>query len=67
MIDTIPWRLTKGTASEIERIRGVIAKEMGIDVLNIKKKHAEIVLRLKSQKGKVMKSEINDVLIGKIK
>ena len=65
--DTIPWRLTKETAKEIERIRKVISVETGVDVDKVTKKQAEIILRIKSIHGKVYKSEINDVLLGKIK
>ena len=65
--DTVLFRLTKKTANEIERIRKVIAEELGVDIKNVTKIHGEIVLRLKALKGKVLKSEINDVYMGKIR
>ena len=63
---TIPFHITKKTNEEIERIRVILSKETGIDVSKITKKHAEIVLRIKSQRGKIFKNEVNDVLLGKI-
>jgi len=65
--DTIPFRITIETAAEIERIREVIAKEMGIKKESITKKQGEIVLRIKSKRGKIFQPEIMDILLGKIK
>ena len=65
--DTVLFRMTKNTADEIERIRKVISEELGVDCATVTKKQAEIVLRLKSCRGKVYKNEINDVFLGKIK
>jgi len=65
--DTVLFRMTRNTADEIERIRKVISEELGVDCKTVTKKQAEIVLRLKSSRGKVYKNEINDVFLGKIK
>lgn len=65
--DTIPFHITKNTASELERIRKVIAKELGIDIESITKKHAEITLRIKASRGKVLQKELKEVMMGKIK
>jgi len=65
--DTVPFRLTKGTKEELERIRKVMSKELGIDTNNITYKQAEIVMRLKSFRGKVLIKELNDIFLGKIK
>ncbi len=65
--DTVQFRITKKTVDEIERIRTVIAEELGVDINKVTKIQGEIVLRLKALKGKVLKSEINDVYIGKIR
>lgn len=65
--DTIPFHITKETASEIDRIRKVVSKELGVNINKITKKHAEIVLRIKSKRGKVYNSELREILIGKIK
>ena len=65
--DTIPFHLTKKTNDEIERVRKVISKEMGIDVSQVTKKQAEIAFRLKAQNGKINLEQIKDILIGKIK
>lgn len=63
--DTIPFHLTKKTEQEIERIRVVMSKELGIDIKSITKKHGEIALREKSKKGKLFLRELNDILLGK--
>lgn len=65
--DTIPFHLTKKTDEELERIRVVISRELGIDISRITKKHAEITLREKSKKGSIRINELNDILLGKIK
>lgn len=65
--DTVPFRLTKKTKQELERIKNVVAKELGIDVNNINYKHAEIVMRIKSSRGKVFVNELKDIILGKIK
>jgi len=66
-IDTIPFRITTNTVKEIEKIRKVISEETGVDVNKISKKQAEIILRIKSTRGKVYIAEIRDVLLGKIR
>lgn len=65
--DTVPFHLTKKTAQEIERIRDVISKELGIEISQVTKKHAEIALREKAKRGKILLDELNDILLGKIK
>jgi len=62
--DTIPYHLTKNTAKEIERIRDVVEKELGVRPT---KKQGEIILRTKALKGKILENQINDILLGKIK
>jgi len=64
--DTVQFRITKKTVDEIERIRTVIAEELGVDINKVTKIQGEIVLRLKALKGK-FKVGINDVYIGKIR
>jgi len=65
--DTIAFRITKKTAEELEKIRDAISKELGIAKEFITKKQAEIVLRVKASKGKILRAELNDIMIGKIK
>jgi len=65
--DTVPFRLTKKTKQELERIKNVIAKELCMDVNNVNYKHAEIVMRIKSSRGRVFVNELKDIILGKIK
>jgi len=65
--DTISFRLTKNTKDELERIRKVISKELGVDINHVTYKQAEIVMRLKSSRGKILVKELNDIFLGKIK
>ena len=65
--DTVPFRITKNTRQEIELTRVRIAREQGIPLERVTLKQAEIVLRLKSQRGKILEQQIKDVLLGKIK
>jgi len=65
--DTISFRLTKNTKEELERIRKVISKELGVDINHVTYKQAEIVMRLKSSRGKILVKELNDIFLGKIK
>ena len=60
-------RITKETSDEIERIRRVISKDLGIDLDDVKSRHAEIVLRVKASRGNVNIKEIQDIMIGRIK
>lgn len=65
--DTISSRITEGTKQELERIREAISRDLGIDKNLVTLKHADIVLRIKSSRGKIYKSELNDIILGKIK
>jgi len=65
--DTIPFHITKGTLNDIEQIRITISKELGVPINQITKKHAEIALRMKARRGKVLISELRDILLGRIK
>ncbi len=65
--DTLVYRITKTTAEELERIRRAIARDLGVDEKFVTKRHAEIALRVKASRGKLLKSELNDILIGKVK
>lgn len=65
--DTIPFHITKNTAKELERIRVALSKDLGIDINFITKKQAEIALRLKASKGKLLLAEEQDIVMGKIK
>lgn len=65
--DTIPFKLTIKTKDELERIRKVIAKELGVDINLVTYKQAEIAMRLKSSRGKILVKELNDIFLGKIK
>lgn len=65
--DTIPAHITKKTASEIERIRKILAEETGIDIELITKKQAEIALRVKASRGKLLLTEAKDIIMGKLK
>lgn len=66
-LDTLPCRITKKTVEELEKIREGIARELGIDKNRITKKQAEIAFRLKASRGRILKPELNDILLGKIK
>ncbi len=65
--DTINFHLTKKSRDEIERIRRVISKELGINVEEVTIKQAEIAFRIKSQNGKILECQIRDIMLGKIK
>ena len=65
--DTINFHLTKKSRDEIERIRRVISKELGINVEEVTIKQAEIAFKNKSQKGKILECKIRDIMLGKIK
>ena len=65
--DTVPFHLTKKTHEEILKIRTVMSKELGVDENDITQKQAEIALRRKSINGKIMLTDLNDILLGKIK
>ena len=65
--DTIPFHITKTTAEEIEKIRKRIAKDLGIPIDTITKKHGEIAMRVKSQRGRLLIDELNKILLGQIK
>ena len=65
--DTIPFHITKTTATEIERIRKIISEELGIPQESVTKKHAEIAMREKSKKGKLLVNELNKIMLGQIK
>ena len=65
--DTVPFKLTIKTKDELERIRKVISKELGVDIKLITYKQAEIVMRLKSSRGKILVKELNDIFLGKIR
>jgi len=65
--DTRPFHLTKETFSELERIRVVISRELGIPVQMITKKHAEITLRIKAKRGQVNVTELREIVMGKIR
>jgi hypothetical protein len=65
--DTIPFRITKNTKNELERIRKVISEEMGINEQDITWKQAEIIFRIKANSGKINIKQINDVLLGKVR
>jgi len=65
--DTISFRITKGTYKAIERWRKKIADICGIDIKFVTKKQGEIALRLCSQRGSVKKTELRDIMLGKIR
>lgn len=65
--DTFVFRITRETIEELERIRKIIAKELGVDESFVTKRHAEIALRLKASRGKLFNSDLNGILLGKIK
>jgi len=65
--DTIPFRLTLKTKDELERIRKIISKELGVDISRTTYKQAEIVMRIKASRGKVLVKELNDIFLGKIR
>jgi len=65
--DTISFRLTKGTHKAIEEWRKKIAKICGIDIRFVTYKQGEIALRLSSQRGNVKKTELMDIMLGKIR
>lgn len=65
--DTIVWRISKSTKDELENIRKVISKELGIDIEEVRYKHAETAFRLMAKRGKVFVKELQDILLGKIK
>lgn len=65
--DTISARITKNTHQELQRIRKIIAKENGIDFNMVSKKQAEIIMRMKSRRGHITKTEVMAILAGKIR
>ena len=65
--DTIPFHLTRETASQIEKIRKVMSSELGIPLDQITKKHAEIAMRIKSMRGKLLHKELEDIILGRIR
>ena len=65
--DTVPFHITIKSRDEIERIRKVISKELGICVEDVPIKKAEIAFRLKAQNGTILESQIRDIMLGKIK
>ncbi len=65
--DTVPFHLTKKSRDEIERIRKVMSKEMGISIENITMKQAEIAFRIKAQNGKIIIETLRDIMFGKLK
>ncbi len=65
--DTVPFRITKGTYKDLERIREVISKELGIPIKSTTYKQAEIAMRIKASRGKVFVKELRNILLGKIK
>ncbi len=65
--DTKIFHLTIKSCDEIERIKGVMSKELGISIEEITTKQAEIAFRLKAQNGKIMTRTLEDIMLGKIK
>jgi len=65
--DTIPYHLTKETASKIEYWRKQIASVCGVDVSMVTKKQGEVALRLSSERGNVLINELKEILMGKRK
>lgn len=64
--DTANFHLTTKTRKELERIREVMSNELGVDINNIRLKHAEIAFRIKASRGNVLQQELQDILIGRI-
>jgi len=65
--DTVPFHITKETASQIDKIRKVMSLELGLPLDRITKKHAEIAMRIKSMRGKLLHKELEDIILGKIR
>ena len=65
--DTILFKLTKQTHKELDRVRDVVSKEVGMPKENITWKQAEIIFRIKASNGKVTIKQIQEVLLGKIR
>jgi len=65
--DTLIHHLTKKTRNELERIRKIISKEIGIPLEKVTLKHAEITLRLKANNGSIKVKDLRDIILGKIK
>jgi len=65
--DTVPFHITKSTADEIEKIRKRISEDLGIPINAITKKHAEIAMRVKSQRGRLLVDELNQILLGQLR
>ncbi len=65
--DTVPFHITLKSREEIERIRCIISKELGICVEDIPIKKAEIAFRLKAQNGKIKVKTLEEIMLGKIK
>ncbi len=65
--DSTNYKVRKATKTELQRIREVIAKELGVSVDKIHWVHAETAFRLKASRGKLLQEELNDILLGKIK
>jgi len=65
--DTKPFHLTIKSCDEIERIKRVMSKELGISIKDITTKQAEIAFRIKAQNGKILQKTLEDIMLGKIK
>ena len=65
--DTVSFKLTIKTKNELERIRKVISKELGVNINHVTYKQAEIAMRVKSYRGKILVKELNDIFLGKIR
>lgn len=65
--DTIPFKITKQTRDELERIREIVSKEIGLNKDDITWKQAEIIFRIKATNGKITLKQIQEVLLGVVK
>ena len=65
--DTISGKWTIETKKELERIKQIISKELGVNINHVTLKQAEIVMRLKSSRGRILVKELNDIFLGKIR
>jgi len=65
--DTKNYPLTLKTRKELERIKKIISEELTVPINKVTFKHAEIVLRIKAERGKIKLKELNDILLGKIR
>jgi len=65
--DSINMAITVKSREQLESIRKSTAKELKIDVSGVTLKHADIIRRLKADRGKLLMNELRDIVLGRLK